>query len=165
MLEYVTSTTVYGSCTVNVLIKVEFKRCDGSTERPTCTRATSLKDVILTWSCSDEPVPDECKNFILLIYSSMGSSLHISFTPNWKHYSLVSHILIHPLPLPPSPSQLQTPFTIAVCLSDSGFWPLPIDFVLVKRLWISSFPRLRFCGRSRNNSLRLRLRSHTLMFY
>jgi len=39
-----------------------------------------------------------------------------------------------------------------VCLPTwlSGFWPMPIDFVLVKRLWISWFPRLRFCGRSRN---------------
>ena len=41
---------------------------------------------------------------------------------------------------------------IAVWLSAwlSGSWPLPIDFVLVKRLWISWFLRLRFCGRSRN---------------
>ena len=31
----------------------------------------------------------------------------------------------------------------------SGSWPLPIDFGLVKRLWISWFLRLRFCGRSR----------------
>jgi len=27
---------------------------------------------------------------------------------------------------------------------------LPIDFVLLKRLWISWFLRLRLCGRSRN---------------
>ena len=32
----------------------------------------------------------------------------------------------------------------------SGSWPLPIDVILVKRLWISWFLRLRFCGRSRN---------------
>ena len=32
----------------------------------------------------------------------------------------------------------------------SEFWPLPMDFFLVKRLWISWFPRLRCCGRYRN---------------
>jgi len=50
--------------------------------------------------------------------------------------------------LPPSPSQLQTPSTIADWLSGSD--PLPIDFVLDQRLWISCFPRLRFYGRCRN---------------
>ena len=35
-------------------------------------------------------------------------------------------------------------------VGQSRFWPLPIDLVLVKSLWISWFPRLRFCGRSRN---------------
>ena len=32
----------------------------------------------------------------------------------------------------------------------SGSDPLPIDFVLDKRLWISWFPQLRFCGCCRN---------------
>ena len=35
---------------------------------------------------------------------------------------------------------------IVVSLSD----PLPVDFVLDKRLIIRWFPRLRFCGRCRN---------------
>ena len=50
--------------------------------------------------------------------------------------------------LPPSPSQLQTSSTLAVSLSAwlSGSDPLPIDFVLDKRLWINWFPRLCFCG-------------------
>jgi len=73
-------------------------------------------------------------------------------------------VLFH---LPSSPSQLQTPSTIAVtygtciivcfrltvCLPAwlSGSDPLPtIDFVLDKRLWISWFPWPRFCGRCRN---------------
>ena len=35
-----------------------------------------------------------------------------------------------------------------VCLPDSlDLYPLSIDFVRDKRLWISWFPRLRFCGR------------------
>ena len=62
-------------------------------------------------------------------------------------------ILIQRL-LPHSPSQLQIPSTIAVwlssCLPDSGSDPLPIDFILDWRLWISWFPRLRFCERCRN---------------
>ena len=65
--------------------------------------------------------------------------------------------------LPP----VSTPNTIhhsrlTVCLTDSGSWPLPIDFVLVKHLCIGCFLLLRFCGRSRNQEftitiLRLRL--------
>ena len=80
-------------------------------------------------------------------------SLHISFTPNWKHCSLANPILIHCFPHTSLP--VSTPSTIhhsrlTVCLPAwlSGSWPLPIDFVLVKRLWISWF--LRFCGRSWN---------------
>jgi len=59
-------------------------------------------------------------------------------------------------PIPPSPSRLQTPSTIAVwlfaCLT---LWilTLPIDFVLDKRLWISWFTWLRFCGRCVYSSL------------
>ena len=34
--------------------------------------------------------------------------------------------------------------------SRSGSDPLPIGFVLGKRLWVSWFPRPRFCGRCRN---------------
>jgi len=81
------------------------------------------------------------------------------FHSKLKHCSLSNPILIHHLPHTPSPSQLQALSTIAtiasacqtVCLSDSlDLDPLPIDFVLVKRMWISWFPRLRFCGRCRN---------------
>jgi len=55
-------------------------------------------------------------------------------------------------PLPPFPSQLQAPSAIAVCLPAwlSGSDPLPINFVLDKRPWISRFPRPRFCGSCRN---------------
>ena len=81
-------------------------------------------------------------------------SLHSSFTPNWKHCSLANPILIHHLPHTSLP--VSTPNTIAVWLRDcllawiSGSWPLAIAFVLVKRLWSSWFPWLRFCWRSRN---------------
>ena len=44
------------------------------------------------------------------------------------------------------PKARSAAFTLVTNLS----WPLPNDFVLVKRLWISWFPQLRFCGRSRN---------------
>ena len=40
---------------------------------------------------------------------------------------------------------------LTVFLSDSlDLYPLHIDVVLYRRLWISWFPRLRFCGRCRN---------------
>ena len=68
--------------------------------------------------------------------------------------SSTNPILIHPL-LPTS-IPVSTPNTIhhsrlTVCPPDSESDPLPIDFVLDKRLmWISWFPRLRFCGLCRN---------------
>jgi len=52
-----------------------------------------------------------------------------------------------------SPSQLQTPSTIAACLPAwlSGYWPAAYRCLCwSKRLWMSWFPRPRFCGRSRN---------------
>jgi len=39
--------------------------------------------------------------------------------------------------------------------------PLPNDFVLHKRLWISWFPRLRFCGRCRNLEFTITMYMHT----
>jgi len=44
-------------------------------------------------------------------------------------------------------------------LSESDPDSLPIDFVLDKRLWMSWFPRLRFCGRCRNLELRFTIYS------
>ena len=80
-------------------------------------------------------------------------SLHSSFTQNGKHCSSTNPILIHPLLLPAEP--VSTSNTIRhshlnVCLPDSGSDPLPINFVLDKRLWIRWFPQPRFCGRCRN---------------
>jgi len=50
----------------------------------------------------------------------------------------------------PSPSQLQTPSTIAVCLPDS-----PDLVVLVKCRGISWFLQIRFCWRGRNLESRI----------
>ena len=76
-------------------------------------------------------------------------SLHSSFTQNWKHCSSAMPILINSFPLT---SELQTPSTIDVRLSDClPLWrPAVYRFVLVKLLRISWFPRLRFCGRCGN---------------
>jgi len=84
----------------------------------------------------------------------LSLSLHRSFTRNWKHCFLTNPIL-NPTLLPAYLS-VSTPNTIhlsrlPVCLPDSlDFDPLPIDFVFIERLWISWFPRLRFCGRCRS---------------
>ena len=83
------------------------------------------------------------------------TSLHGSFTPNWKHCSLANPILHDSSSSPYLPPRLNSkhhPPYPSDCLSAwlSESWPLPIDFVLVKRLWINWFPRLRFCGRCRN---------------
>jgi len=87
-------------------------------------------------------------------------SLYSSFIPIWKHCSLANSILIHRLPHTSLP--ISTPNTIHhshlnVCLPD--FDHLPIDFVLVKHLWISWFPRLRFCLRFRNLEFRITIRT------
>ena len=50
--------------------------------------------------------------------------------------------------LPPTASRLQTPSTIAAWLS-LWIWPVAYRFSY-KRLWISWFTRLRFCGHCRN---------------
>ena len=77
------------------------------------------------------PQPFHSKLKILLfnkLYPESSSSLYLPVsTPNTIHHS-----------------------RLTVCLPDSGSDPLPIDFILDKRLWISWFPRLRFCGRCRN---------------
>src|SRR6218665_2629614 len=50
-----------------------------------------------------------------------------------------------------SPSQIQTPWCLTVCLPDSlDLDPMPIDFVLFKHLSISWFLRFHFCERCRN---------------
>ena len=66
--------------------------------------------------------------------------------------------------------RVSTPNTIhhnrlTVCLPSwlSGSWPLHIDFVLVKRLWISWFLRLRFCGRFRNQEFTITIILHRLL--
>jgi len=78
----------------------------------------------------------------MLSYCTNVASLHTenTFIPNWKHCSFSKS---YPDILP-----ISTPSTIlhsrlTVCLPDSlDLDPLPIDFVLVKRLWISWFLRL-----------------------
>jgi len=45
----------------------------------------------------------------------------------------------------------------------SGSDPLPIDFVLDKRLWISWFPRFRYCGRRRNFKFRINILEEWLL--
>ena len=53
-------------------------------------------------------------------------------------------------------SSRQTVRRLFACLPQ--FWPLPIDFVLVNRLWVNWFLRLRFCGRSRNQNFTITIR-------
>ena len=82
---------------------------------------------------------------------------------NWKHCSLANAILIRRLPytiLPVSTSCTIHHSRLTVCLPAwlSGSWPLPIDCVLVKRLWISWYLRLRLCGRSRNLEFTITIR-------
>ena len=74
------------------------------------------------------------------------SSLYSSFIPNWKHFSLANPILLHPLPHTSLP--ISTPNTIAIWLS--GSLSTAYRFVLVKLVWISWFPQLRFCRHCRN---------------
>src|SRR6218665_4170164 len=67
------------------------------------------------------------------------------FHSKQKQRSSTNPILIHHLL--PSSLPVSTPSTVyhsrlTVCLPDSGFDPLPIDFVWNKRLWIIWFPRL-----------------------
>ena len=82
---------------------------------------------------------------------------HLAISPQLFHSKLKTllfknPILVHPL-LPTSlPVSTPKPSTIAFdCIPAllSGSDPLPIDFVLDKRLRIAWFQRLRFCGRYR----------------
>src|SRR6218665_925406 len=93
------------------------------------------------------------------------------FHSKQKHCSSTNPILIHHLL--PSSLPVSTPSTVyhsrlTVCLPDSGFDPLPIDFVWNKRLWIIWFPRLHFCGRCRNLEFTITIPYidlHFLVFY
>ena len=99
----------------------------------------------------------------------LSLSLHRSFTRNWKHCFLTNPIL-NPTLLP-AYLAVSTPNTIhlsrlPVCLPDSlDFDPLPIDFVLIERLWISWFPRLRFCGRCRSFEFTITITITTCISY
>jgi len=58
------------------------------------------------------------------------------------------------------PPPVSTPNTIhqsRLIVWLSGFYPLPIHFVLDKLLWISWFPRLCFCGRCRNLEIAIKI--------
>ena len=102
------------------------------------------------------PTPQHCDKYLTHPTSSLKSlpllSPHNSFTPNLKHSASTNPILTHPLPTSLPVSTLNTIHhgSRTVCLPDSGSDPLPSDFVLDKRLWISWFPRFRFFGRCRN---------------
>src|SRR6218665_1517935 len=72
-----------------------------------------------------------------------------------------NHILINPFL--PTFLPISTPNTIhhshlTICLPDSGSHPLPIDFVLDKRLCLSWFLQLRFCGCCRNLEFTITIR-------
>jgi len=87
--------------------------------------------------------------------------LHSSFIPNLKH--CYSTNPIHPLIPTSIPDSTQNtnhhrPMHAWLCGCD----PLPIDFILDKCLWISWFPRLRFCGRFRNLAFTISLLSWPL---
>jgi len=65
------------------------------------------------------------------------SSLHSSFTPNWKHCSLANPILIHPLPhtsIPVSAPNTIQHRRLTVCLPDS----LNFDRCLLILFWLSA---------------------------
>jgi len=90
----------------------------------------------------------------LSLFVCFGSSvcLYVCLSVCLGLYVHLSCLSIYPLPLPPSPSQLQTPSTIDVSLSTClTLWFLTSSYrFLVKHPWISWFPRLNFCGRCRN---------------
>ena len=70
------------------------------------------------------------KTHLLPVSHISLAPFHHSFTQNRKHCSLANPILIHPLPhIPPSPSELQTPWT-SDCLDLD---PLSIDL-----FWLSA---------------------------
>ena len=74
--------------------------------------------------------------------------MHVLFSPQ-ATLCIAFHI-------PPSTSQFQSLSTVAVWLSASlTLWILTAGyrFCFGERLWISWFPRLRFCERSRNLKL------------
>ena len=118
---------------------------------------------MLTRGGSSEGVQEPRSGETERLWLYKGWNLTMSLTPRpymenlcwrWSPSFSVHHCWeIVPTPAWPRTSlPVSTPNTIhhsrlTVCLPDS----LDLDhFVLVKRLWISWFPRLRFRGRSRN---------------
>ena len=115
------------------------------------------------WSMGKQPrriveVDNGCACFSLCAWFLLLSTALSLKTENTALKQILSWFIL--FFLLPSHRAISTPNTIhhsrlTACLPDSLDF---VDFVLVKHLWISWFPRLSFCGRSRNLEFMITIR-------
>ena len=96
-----------------------------------------------------------CSKYVAFMYLwSWNSPTQVHFLLQYESKCSANPNLIHPHPHTSLPASIPNTIhhsCLTVCLPHSqGLEPLLINFVLIKRLWISWFPRFRFCGRCRN---------------